>query len=365
MKAAETVIIGGGIVGLSVALGLLQAGVAVAVLDGEDSDLRASQGNFGLVWLQGKGAQFAPYARWTSEALNNWPALSNLLQDVAGQAVHLDQTGGYEFFTDPAEIADFTADLRAQKDILGNDLPYEVIAGDDLRKRFPMIGPKVLGATYCPRDGHVNPLLMLRALRLAVQRLGSDLRPNHRVTQIKRAAAGYLLQTPQGTVTAERIVLCAGLGAMQLAPQLGFQTQVHPQRGELLVTEKLATPLPFLSSTIRQVNEGGLQIGGTAENAGLSPADTLAKSAWLARHAVEVLPALEHVRVVRSWGAQRIKTQDGAPVYARSDDGTAHLVTCHSGVTLAAQHVLALPKWIEARAGAPDLEAFDESRFAV
>lgn len=365
MKSAETVIIGGGIVGLSVALGLLQAGVGVTVLDGEDGDLRASQGNFGLVWLQGKGAQFASYARWTSAALDSWPVLSSLLQDVTGQRIHLDQIGGYEISTDATELADFTADLEMQKRILGNDLPYEILSGEALRKRFPMIGPKVLGATYCPRDGHVNPLLLLRALRLAVQRLGGDLRPNHRVTRIHRPAGSYELHTPQGTVTADRVVLCAGLGAMQLAPQLGFRTQILPQRGELLITEKLASPLPFLSSTIRQVNEGGVQIGGTAENAGLSPADTLAKTAWLARHAVEVLPALEHVRVLRSWGAQRIKTQDGAPVYARSRDGTAHLVTCHSGVTLAAQHVLALPKWIESRADAPDLEAFDETRFTV
>ena len=57
---AGTAIIGGGIVGLCVALGLAARGHEVLVLDGRDGDMRASQGNFGLVWLQGKGAGYAP-----------------------------------------------------------------------------------------------------------------------------------------------------------------------------------------------------------------------------------------------------------------------------------------------------------------
>ena len=69
----ETTIIGGGIVGLATALGLLEAGYHVRVLDGPDNDQRASLGNFGLVWLQGKGAGYAPYARWTARAVSAWP----------------------------------------------------------------------------------------------------------------------------------------------------------------------------------------------------------------------------------------------------------------------------------------------------
>ena len=56
-----TIIIGGGVVGLSLAYGLLGQGQDVCVIDGADGDFRASRGNFGLVWVQGKGASFPDY----------------------------------------------------------------------------------------------------------------------------------------------------------------------------------------------------------------------------------------------------------------------------------------------------------------
>ena len=88
--------------------------------------------------------------------------------------------------------------------------------------------------------------------------------------------------------------------------------------------------------------------------------------AGLARHAVTVFPALADVRVVRAWGALRVMTPDGYPVYARSPEHPgACLVTCHSGVTLAPLHASILADWIDDTANAPDLEAFDENRFAL
>lgn len=124
---------------------------------------------------------------------------------------------------------------------------------------------------------------------------------------------------------------------------LGFKTQIRPQRGALLITEKLCDRLPFLSSTIRQVDEGGVQIGGTKADSGLDDSETLDVMCGLARHAVTVFPALADVRVVRAWGALRVLSSDGYPVYAHSDQYLgAYLVTCHSGVTLAPLHASVL-----------------------
>ena len=365
---SEITIIGGGVVGLSVALGLVRAGHRVTVLDGSDSDLRASQGNFGLVWLQGKGADFAPYCELTRKAVAAWPGFARDLADLAGIDLALDQSGGFEFFTDPAELANFAAALDRQQAHLGNRFSHEVIGGDDLRRSYPMIGPDVVGATFCALDGHVNPLRLLRALRCAVVALGGRVLADAQVAGIVPGPDGGfdLALRGGGTRGAERIVLCAGLGSPALAAQLGFITRVRPQRGELLITEKLAHRLPFLSSTIRQVDEGGVQIGGTKADAGPDDSETLEVMAGLARHAVQVLPALADVRVVRAWGALRVMSPDGYPVYARSSRHPgASLVTCHSGVTLAPLHASILAEWIDGASNAPELEAFDENRFAL
>ncbi|HBB81699.1 MAG TPA: FAD-binding oxidoreductase [Sulfitobacter sp.] len=367
-RTPEITIIGGGIVGLSVALGLLQAGRTVQVLDGADGDARASQGNFGLIWGQGKGWNFAPYANWTMDALAAWPAFAQLLQELSGINLALDQSGGYEFFTDVQEMAGFTAEMTQQASHLGNRASYEMLSGDDLRSQLPGLGPKVVGASFSPRDGHLNPLRFLRALRIAVQNAGGRLRTGASVTTISpQPRGGFALTLASAEVLhSDQVVLCAGLGSAPLAGDLGFTTQVKPQLGELLITEKLGVRLPFLSSTIRQVDEGGVQIGGTKADAGIDDRESLRVMSDLARHAVTVLPALADVRVVRAWGALRVMSPDGYPVYAKSAAHPgAFLVTCHSGVTLAPLHASVLADWILNTSPTPDLEAFDECRFAL
>ncbi len=364
----EITIVGGGVVGLSVALGLLLAGHRVHVLDGADSDARASQGNFGLVWGQGKGWNFAPYARWTSDALAAWPDFARKLADLSGLDVALDQSGGFEFFTDPAEMEEFAAMLAQQQRHLGNRFSHEMLGGDDLRAQIPGIGPEVVGASFSRLDGHVNPLRFLRALRSAVMAAGGRVETGAPVARIAPITGGGfdLVMASGQRRRSEKIILCAGLGSAPLAAGLGFATRIRPQRGELLITEKLVERLPFLSSTIRQVDEGGVQIGGTKADAGMDDSETLDVMTRLARHAVTVFPALADVRVVRAWGALRVLSPDGYPVYARS---TRHpgacLVTCHSGVTLAPLHASVLADWIEGTSAAPDLEAFDETRFTL
>lgn len=364
----EITIVGGGVVGLSVALGLLLAGRRVHVLDGVDGDARASQGNFGLVWGQGKGWNFAPYAKWTSDALAAWPEFAHKLADLSGIDVALDQSGGFEFFTDVAEMDEFALMLAQQQRHLGNRFSPELLSGDDLRAQMPGIGRGVVGASYSQQDGHVNPLRFLRALRRAVGAAGGRVTMDAPVASIVPVTGGgFDLALANGQkVRAGKVILCAGLGAMTLAADLGFSARIRPQRGELLITEKLRDHLPFLSSTIRQVDEGGVQIGGTKADAGLDDSETLDVMERLARHAVTVFPPLADVRVVRAWGALRVMSPDGYPVYARSNRYPgAYLVTCHSGVTLASLHASVLADWIDATPTAPDLEAFDENRFAI
>jgi len=364
----EITIVGGGVVGLSVALGLLLAGRRVHVLDGADSDARASQGNFGLVWGQGKGWNFAPYARWTSDALAAWPEFARKLADLSGIDVALDQSGGFEIFTDAGEMDEFAGMLAQQQRHLGNRFSHEMLSGDDLRGQMPGIGPEVVGASFSRLDGHVNPLRVLRALRRAVTAVGGRVTMSAPVARIAPVAGGGfdLLMAGGQKHSADKVILCAGLGAAKLAAELGFATQIRPQRGELLITEKLGDRLPFLSSTIRQVDEGGVQIGGTKADADLDDSETLDVMAGLARHAITVFPALADVRVVRAWGALRVMSPDGYPVYARSARHPgAYLVTCHSGVTLAPLHASVLADWIEDTSAAPDLEGFDENRFSL
>ena len=112
---ADFVVIGGGIVGLSVAHGLLCRGQSVICLDGSDVDFRASRGNFGLVWVQGKGLQAPHYAAWSQKAVREYPDFVAGLRDDTGVEVSLQQNGGYEYFSDSDAMAERLQQFKVLK----------------------------------------------------------------------------------------------------------------------------------------------------------------------------------------------------------------------------------------------------------
>jgi glycine/D-amino acid oxidase-like deaminating enzyme len=183
----------------------------------------------------------------------------------------------------------------------------------------------------------------------------------------RNPARSFRLTCADGTVVeAGKVVLAAGLGAATLGPQLGFKAQVRPQRGQVLITEKLPKLMNRPSAIIRQVDEGGVQIGDSNEEVGFDDSTSLQVTARIAARAARVYPALSKAKLVRSWGALRVMSPDGLPVYQQSPTMPgAYLVTCHSGITLAAAHALYLPEWLDGADDAPDLSAFSEERFDV
>ena len=86
----------------------------------------------------------------------------------------------------------------------------------------------------------------------------------------------------------------------------------------------------------------------------------------MAARAAQVFPALRNVRVIRAWSALRVMSPDGFPVYAQSKElPGAWIVTCHSGVTLAAVHARVLAPAIRAGALPAACGAFGLDRFDV
>ena len=361
---ADYAVIGGGVVGLSVAWGLLKRGHSVIVLDGDDGSFRASRGNFGLVWVQSKGMEQPAYAQWSQRSAAAWRAFADELTDQTGIELSLQQSGGYDFHFDDASLEQTVRDYERLKEQLGGNYPFEILRHNELRREEPHIGPRVAGAILHHQDGHANPLRLLVSLAEDVRRLGGRVLNGKTVTSVAKPD-GFTVRCSDGTAfTADRVVLSAGLGAMKLGPKLGFKAPVRPQRGQVLITEKLPPVINRPSLIARQVDEGGIQIGATNEDVGPDDRVTPRGLAALAAEAVAAYPFLERVRLLRSWGALRILSPDGLPIYQESPEFPgAYLVTCHSGITLAAAHARFLPDWLEGDGRAGELEVFSEKRF--
>jgi octopine oxidase subunit B len=147
---------------------------------------------------------------------------------------------------------------------------------------------------------------------------------------------------------------------------VGLDVPVRAQRGQLIVTEKTAPFLRYPVSTVRQTDEGGVLLGDSQEEA-VEPAVGHAVISVLADRARRMFPRLGSLNVVRTWAALRVMTRDGFPIYDESTQCPgAFVATCHSGVTLAANHALALAPLI-AHGGLPAdiFEPFSARRFHV
>lgn len=362
---ADFIVIGGGVVGLSVAFGLVQRNHRVLVLDGDDGDYRASRGNFGLVWVQGKGLSAPEYARWTRRSAELWRAFSQELEGESRENLCLSQNGGYDIHFTEETLSETVGKYEELKAKLGDDYPFEVLRANELKRYEPSIGPAVAGAILHHEDGQVNPLILLKALASAFTRNGGSLQAAVRVVSVETTPSGFRAKTANGAShTGGNVVMAAGLGGSALGPQLGFKAPLTPLRGQNLITEKLPRFMNRPSVIARQVNEGGVQIGDSKEPVGFDDRETLPTIARIAARAVKTYPILAKAKLVRSWGALRVMTPDGLPIYQQSTIAPgAFLVTCHSGITLAAVHKEILPLWLEGANDAPDLEVFSEDRF--
>ena len=93
-EETEIAVVGGGLVGAAIAWGLARLGKRVTVLDEGDDALRASRGNFALVWVQSKGLGMPPYAAWTRRSADGWARLAAALKVETGIDVAHQRPGG-------------------------------------------------------------------------------------------------------------------------------------------------------------------------------------------------------------------------------------------------------------------------------
>jgi len=363
MISSDVIVIGGGLVGTAVTYGLALVGRNVTVLDEGDDVFRASRGNFGLIWVHGKGRGVPSYARWTRESARQWPALAARLRDETGIDVQVKHPGGLYLCFSNADLEARSERLAAIRDEVGGDYPFEILDRAALLQRLPQ-GPKVVGASYSPMDGHVNPLKLLRALHTACTGRGMVLKTGHGVQRITHAGGLFTAHSGDQEFRAPKLVLAAGLGNARLAGQVGLHAPVRPNRGQLIVTERTEQILRYPTGYIRQTDEGSIQLGDSMEDVGYDDSTTTDALANIARRGVASFPMLGQLNVVRVWGALRVMTPDGFPIYQESNACPgAYVATCHSGVTLAAAHAFRIAPWIAGAAAPEELDAFRGDRF--
>lgn len=369
MKDYDVAIIGGGLLGSAFAWGLADRGLHTVVFDEGDNAIRTARGNFGLVWVQGKGRGMPEYARWSLNSSLHWVDFAERLKQETGVDTRYHRCGGFVICLDDEE---FEANLQlletlcAEADEHGYE--YEVVRHAELKIRLPLVG-KVPGATYCPHDGHCDPLRLLRAMHSGYLNKGGEYRPRTPITGIKGLdGGGFELSTADGKVVAacEKLIVAAGHGSRELGSQVGLDVPIHPDQGQVLVTEKVEPVLAFPTNYVRQTDDGSFMLGPSSKDVGYHLGTDPGTLQDISRRCIKAFPLLKSLRVQRVWAALRVMTPDGFPVYQQSTSHPgAFSFACHSGVTLAASHALQVAQWVEAGSIPEQYQIFHPQRFHV
>lgn len=366
---ADMVVVGAGMVGSAVAYGLAGRGLDVLVIDGCDRDFRSASANFGLVWLHGKGMDMPAYQMLTRAALDLWPDFAEDLTNLTGIDLQYEHKGGLALCLGEAEFEERRGNLQRLHNQLGAVEPdWEMVDRRKLERLLPgvRLGAEVTGASFGLRDGHANPLRLLAALQEGAVRKGARFvgaMPAHRLIV---DGTGFRIEAGSTVISCARVVIAAGLGSKTLGTQVGLDIPIRPQRGQILVTERLEPFLALPTLDIRQTGEGTVMIGSTNEEAGFDASATVEAAASMSDRALRQMPELRDARLVRQWAGLRILTPDGFPVYAESASCPgAYIALCHSGVTLSSYHAGVLADAIADSALPSSLDDFHHRRFDV
>lgn len=327
-REGETVILGGGIMGLGIAYELARRGRSdVHVIEQSYLASGASGRNGGGVRMQ-----------WSTELnVRLMQESIELCRHFAGEMgvnVWLRQ-GGYLFLARTAAEKRRMEYNVALQNRCG--VPTRMLEEKAIRRIVPELDlTGVVAGCFNPRDGVVFPWPFLWGYAHRAAELGVQIHTYTRVLGIEPTAGGFLCRTSRGTIRAARVINAAGAWSPALARMVGVELPNHPHRHEILSTEPLK---PFLGPLVSLLSTGlyfsqsmrGEIVGGiTVPDHGqeIKLGSRLLFLETIARDLVAILPRLAQVKVVRQWAGPYDVSPDGYPILGEPDGLPGFYLAC-------------------------------------
>lgn len=312
----DVVIVGGGVVGSSIAYHLALRGTRVAAIDQAPPATAPSAS-----WASAGGVrqQRRDPREWalTRAAARRWPGLAAEL----GTEIEFRQ-GGH------LHVVENDADRRALEDRVARErdagLDVRVVEGAEARRLAPGLAETVVAAAWSPTDGQANPVATTRAFaaaaaaRGAVYHTGTAAHLLRDADRVRRIAAGA--ETFAGDV----IVIAAGAWSARLLREIGVHLSLAPRAPQMILTEPAQPVLaPTITATdralsLKQLPNGAYFIGGgwpsdvDAGRMTCAVRDDSVRGSW--QVATEVFAPLRTCRIQRAWCGLEAESADGVPL---------------------------------------------------
>jgi glycine oxidase len=306
----DVLILGGGVIGLSTAWFLAEAGVRVAIVDKGDFGQQASWAGAGILSpVHSEHAQTA-LDQLRAQSWSLFPSIAQKLRELTGIDNGYFVCGGLELFT--------RSDEESSDEWRGEGIAFEELKGDELHRRYPYLSPSVQRAFYLPDMAQLRNPRHLKALQAACTTHGVSMRPRCAVHRLLRNGNRIeSVETDLGRLTAGRYLLTAGAWSDALLQPLGWRPGIRPVRGQIaLLNTGAAGVRPLLLCGKRYLvprGDGRILVGSTEEDAGFEAQTTAAAISELLQFAVSLAPYLAGAAVERCWAGLRPGNPDGKP----------------------------------------------------
>lgn len=329
---ADVIIIGGGIIGCAAAYYIRKKGYSVIVLEGSPHiGNGGSSRNGGGVRQSGRDPRELPLAMYAIKHL--WPALSDELEVDC----EYHQDGNLRLGKTQKHL-EILEGLTKRAAACGLDV--KMIDGDEVRRINPYLSEEVIGASWCPTDGHANPLTTTLGYYKMARRLGVHFITEARVTALKKIK-GKLRQviTQDDVYEADTVILAAGLDSREIAATAGIDIPMQPAMLEALVTEAQPHMFDQMLGTAEadfyghQTKHGSFVFGGSSGLEGFTkdnhtPVTSSMTAPCICRGIIKYFPVLRDAKIVRTWAGWMDLCADKVPVISPVEEVPGLILAC-------------------------------------
>ncbi len=329
---AEVVIIGGGIIGCATAYYLAKMGRDVIVLEGSDHiGNGGSSRNGGGVRQSGRDERELALVMYGIK--NLWPTLSEELE--VDCEYHQDGNLRLGKNEKHREILTKLADNAR-----GAGLDVRMIDGDEVRRINPYLSDEVICASWCPTDGHANPLTTTLGFYKTARKMGVTFITGEPVKEL-RVVKGKIRQviTPNNVYEGENVLVAAGLASREILTTVGIDIPMTNSLLECLVTEAQPHMFDQMLGTAEadfyghQTKHGSFVFGGSSglerynkDNG--TPVNSSKTAPCICRGIMKYFPDLANAKIVRTWAGWMDASSDGVPSLGVVDEIPGLYVAC-------------------------------------
>ncbi len=372
MRTYDVAIIGGGIIGASIAFALAAEKLRVVVLDRQEPGREASWAAAGMLSPAPDSPRDLPLIPFAKESLKLYPKFVQAIEEFSGKSAAYARDGALEVFL-PAEAE---AESRTQlRELCELGIAAELVSADAARRMEPAISKVARAALWLPEEGTVEPRLLMDALLTAARNREVEIRANCGAAELLRDADRVTGVLAGGeTISAGHVVLAAGSYSGEVASSewLKRLAPTRPVRGQMVALRPQAG-----ATELRRVarsehgylvprRDGRIVAGSTSEEAGFEKHVTVVGIRKILDATIELCPALAGAEIVETWAGLRPGTPDDLPILGPADVSGLWLATGHyrNGILLAPATAKVVRDWITGAQPAFNVDAFSPRRFA-